>query len=179
MWQIHVAGRGPIAGSERDHIGVQLSRERCKTLSGRRINNYVLPDASAVELAGADGERVLGVSSDRCLALWVGLGSVTHIGERDLGTSVGEQPPEGKRIAVVAGTVVRNDHLRHGSFSWIDLASGMAELSGVPAAQPFCCASPHPALDSRPRLRRLRMRGCDLRGDYPRARLRATPCHPP
>ena len=106
MWQIHVARRGPIAGSERDHISALRSRERCKTLSGRGIKDYVLPDTSAVELAGANGERVLGVSLDRCLALWVGLGGVTHIGERDLGTSVGEQSPEDKRIAVVAGTVV-------------------------------------------------------------------------
>ena len=88
-------------------------------------------DASAVELAGASGEQMLGLLLDRRLALWVGLGGVPHVGERDLGASVREQPPEGKRIAVVAGTVVGNDYLRHGQSpdrSWL---CGRTGLSGA------------------------------------------------
>ena len=93
MRQLHAAGRGPIARPERDHISAQLSCECRKTLGGRRIDDHVLPDAGAVEQAGADCEQVLGLSLSRRLLLWVGLGGVTHIGERDLEPAAANNRP--------------------------------------------------------------------------------------
>ena len=137
MWQGHAASRSPIARPERDHISAQLGRERRKALGGRRIDDQVLSDASALEQAGADGEQVLGLSMRHRLVLRVGLGGVTHIGERDLATSLSEQPPEGERIAIVTGPVVGNNHLRHG-VSFIGL--GVSARPSCPASNRRHCA---------------------------------------
>ena len=110
--RIDVPGRRAVLGAEHDRLGIELEREVAQAVRRRGAQDDMRRDVRPAERLGAGVEQFLCVSLGEPLCRPLALHRMPHIREGDARTGCREHLPEREGVAVVVGSVVRNDDLR-------------------------------------------------------------------
>ena len=89
-----------------------MAREPAESLGRAGAEHHAALDVGIVEPARTALEQDLRLVFGEQLAVTLGMRGVAHVGERQLGAGVAEQPPQRQRVVVAGSVVVGDDRAR-------------------------------------------------------------------